>query len=1061
MKRVGISNKLFRRILVPAMALVLAVDIGATCAVNYFAPSIDMVFGGAQSKMVNPEGSEGWLLDYYDRANEGTPAEAKAVSLKVAKQIGDEGIILLKNKNNALPLNADANVTVFGHSSVEPVYGGSGSGDTDLGVDTVTPRAAFENTFPNLNKIVYNKSQELLDTGKYVRGLVPLGTMDETSCRIGEFPVEDYGDALNSVANYKDAGIIIISRVAGEGNDLPQDMEPYGGKSGEHMLELNSTEKELLQYAKENCDKVIVVINATTTMELGTLELDDQIDAIVYMGFPGEMGFASLTDILVGNVNPSGRTVDTFAADFTLDPTYQNMQNFAYTSENMVGHSVGRRGPANGEYLEYEEGIYVGYRYYETAASIFGDDWYNDWKNHVDDKNYVASGTGVVYPFGYGLSYTDFDQKIVHSSVSGDKVQLTVSVTNTGNVAGKDVIQVYYSAPYYDGGIEKAVWNLVAFDKTDLLEPGQSKNYTIEFNVEDMASYDYKDEKCYVLDAGEYTIRLMKNAHEQYDCFTYDLNSPIIYNENNPRQSEVDAQSLMNPDGTLENYPAKGSDSEFIAATNHFDALNWHMSSDDVTNLSRSDFAGTFPTRPSAERSASDEFAALYDPFDYNTDPKLGNVEGSLIYHETAPVQGKENGIVLSQLRGKNFYDPMWEDFLNQITYDANTLKVVAGANYQTQEIDYLGKPATADHDGPVGLTGSYGTDQVFEATAWCSVPVLAATFNTDLAYSMGESIGREMLVNNTSGWYGPAMNNHRSPFSGRNYEYYSEDPVLAGEMAAREVSGGADMGAYAELKHFALNDEEVNRNQQCSVWVTEQALREIYLKPFEICVKKAVCSVNYIADEQGTVATTQQRATRGIMTTHFCIGADHTSESYELLTLVLRNEWGFTGFTETDMYDGINADKRIRAGGDISMVGSAEVPQTDYQSPTAQWAFRRAIHEICYTIVNSNAFNNIAPGAIIEKSMRPWYIWVYVVNGVVIALELAAVVWIVLRKKEEVAHPEKFAGTPEGDAILAQLPADPNRKKRIVIILIAIGVVILVVAYFGGAALLKWLDQM
>ena len=1064
MQKVKMSNRKFRCILLPVMALLLVLAIIANLAISYYAASLDMLFGGAQSYVINPSGTETWMLDYYNEAAIGTPQDAKAMSLEVAKQIGDEGIVLLKNQDSALPLDISSRVTVFGHSSVDPVWGGSGSGGTTLGEETVTPRDAFSSVFQNLNVTVYDKSQELLDSGNYVRGAIPLGTLDENSCRIGEFPVEAYGDALDSVADYSDAGILIISRVAGEGNDLVKDMEPYGGNAGEHMLELNDDEKALIQYMKENCDKVIIVINAATMMELGILEQDEGIDAVLQMGFPGEVGFASLADILVGNVNPSGRTADTLYADFTLDPTYQNMDNFFYTSENMVGHTVGRRGPANGEYLEYEEGIYVGYRYYETAASIFGEEWYTDWRNHVDEDAYTVSGTGVVYPFGYGLSYTTFEQKIVASRVENGQVEMVVQVTNTGDVAGKDVVQVYYTAPYYEGGIEKAYVNLVSFVKTNLLQPGASENYNISFLVEDMASYDWQDEQCYVLDAGEYVIRLMKNAHEEYESFTYNLPERIVYDESNPRQSEVNAQSYVNEDGTLEEYPAKSlsdASATYEAATNRFTDLNWHMSSGEVTNLSRTDFEGTFPTRPPAERAASDEYAALYDPFDYETDPELGNVPSSLVYRETAPAQGEDNGISLIDLRGKSFYDPLWEDFLDQIVYDTDTLKVVAGANYQTQEIDYLGKPATIDHDGPVGFTGSYGTGQVVVACTWCSTTVLASTFNQELAYGMGLSIAREMATQETSGWYGPAMNMHRSPFGGRNYEYYSEDPLLSGVIATGEIEGAASQGVYAELKHFVLNDEEVNRNNQCSVWVTEQALREIYLKPFEICVKTAWCETPYISDDQGTLSTAVQRATRGIMTSHFQIGADHDSESYELLTEVLRNEWGFTGFVETDMMDGINADKRIRAGGCISMIGTAMPNQEDLTSPTAQWAFRRAIHEICYTQVNSRAVTGMAPGAQIEHGMRPWMPWVIAADMGVALLLVLGVVWIVLRQRAQTVHPEKFAGTPEGDAIKAQIPADPRKRRTQIIVACVVIAVVVIAAIFGINALLGWLDQL
>lgn len=553
----------------------------------------------------------------------------------------------------------------------------------------------------------------------------------------------------------------------------------------------------------------------------------------------------------------------------------------------------------------------------------------------------------------------------------------------------------------------------------------------------------------------------MKNAHEVIDSFTYTQDARIVFDEKNPRQSETDAQSVMNADGSLEAVPAKSlseEGAEYLAATNQLDKLNDYMASEEVTNMSRADLEGTFPTEPPEERQASDEFAAQYDQFDYLTDEELGNVESSKIYQEDAPVQGQDNGLVLSDMRGLNYYDPKWEEFLDQIVYDEDTLKITAGGNYVTAATEYLGVPATSSHDGPVGLTGVYATGQTVDACSWCSTTLLAATYNVDLAYDMGAAVGEEALAIDSAGWFAPGINIHRSPFSGHNFEYYSEDPLVSGKMAAKCVSGAGDKGVSAFIKHFALNDEEVNRYVQNSVWATEQTIREIYLRGFEICVKEAVCTVNYVIDDKGTIGSTTQRAAKALMTTHYRIGTDHSTECYPTLTNILRDEWGFTGMTITDMMDGVNYDRRLRAGLDVSMDARSVSSFEDTESPTAQWAIRKSIHNICYTIANSSAMNHMAPGATVSQATPGWKTGLTAVNIVIVILLILSVFWIVWRTKDAKRNPERYAGTPEGNAMKVQYRASAayKREKRIKRILLL--VILAIILILGIRPLLNWL---
>lgn len=999
-----INTKKMILISAPILTILLGVTVTVTCLMNYYAPTMDMYFGRGDKKLIAAEGTDTWDTDYYGVKKEAS--KTKLNSEEVAKKISNEGIVLLKNKDQALPLNSQERITPLGRSFVDPIYGGNGSGNVDVSQNyIVTAEEALKDSFGSrLNTAMVDHLNKVLATNEYRRGSIG---MSSSTYQIGEFPISEYTGMESGVANYQDVGLVFIARGGGEGGDLTRDMSKSGGNIGEHQLELDDNEKALLSYSKEHFKKTVVILNLSTTMELGQMAEDDDIDAILWIASPGAVGFSSLAKILDGSVNPSGRTIDTFAADFKEDPTWQNFGDYRYTNVSADGY--GGSSTPGGTYVEYEEGIYVGYKYYETAYALYGNNFYEQWKQSAT-KN---EGTGVVYPFGYGLSYTSFDQKITNVSESDNDVTFDVEVENTGKVAGKDAVEIYYT-PAYDKsmGVEKAAINLIDFGKTSEIAPGKKESLSFVIHKEDMASYDYKENKCYVLNHGTYDIKLMKNAHEAYkdQDIAVQIDKDIIYNQDHPRQSDIDAQSYMYSDGTYGNkqVPAQSlSDpsSKFVAATNQFDDVSQYVDeSSDMTSLSRQDFKNTFPTAGASKKEAPESVIKDFEDFDVDSDATYGNTSTSVVYHKEKPVIAADNGLSLIDMRGLNYYDSTWDSFLDQLTYSDEELKVTIGANYQTLKIDSLGKPATDDHDGPQGLTGTYGTGNKIDAFAWCSEPLIASTFNKDLAREMGSAVGQEALSLNISGWYGPAMNIHRSPFSGRNFEYYSEDPLISGKIGAQVIGGAGDSGLYAYVKHFAMNDQETNRLRNICVWANEQTIRETYLKPFEIAVKEARCHIDYIADDKGTISTTTMRAATAVMSSFNRIGSKMTCQSYALLTNVLRNEWGFKGTVVTDMMGGLNYDLKLRAGNDLNMDGKGNLSIKDKTSATALYAFRRAIKNVCYTVVNSNAMVGTAPGTVIMYEMSPWKVDLIIGNVIaytVIALGVGINTFYIIREKK------------------------------------------------------------
>ena len=827
---------------------------------------------------------------YFGLFNELMTPNAEAVaereaSRAITQEVESEAIVLLEN-DGALPLGTGAKVNVFGVGSEQFIYGGTGSG------------AADESTNVNLIQGLTNAGLEVNeDLVSFYEENAPeaidMGLVG-TDWNLYELAQSDYPESLlSSAKDFSDTAIVVISRRGGEGYDLPQKMADYQGSEPDRSyLELTPNEEDLIAMAKDSYDKVIVIVNAANAMELGFLE--DGIDAALWVGTPGSTGANAIGDVLAGTVNPSGRLVDTYPYEVESAPSYYAVGNFDYTNVSYGNAGLGGSSEVGDElayhFVEYIEGIYVGYRYYETAAA----------------DGFIDYDATVQYPFGYGQSYTTFDKKIESMSDTDTTVTVSVKVTNTGDVAGKDVAQIYVHAPYTEGGIEKAEVVLAGFAKTRLLEPGESQTLEISFEKEDIASYDYSGIKAeggaYVLEAGTYEVRLQDNSHDKLDSKTFKVDKDVIYNDAN--------------DGKRE--------SDLVTATNLFDDVSF---GDDLTYVSRADWAGTMPTERRAEQvEATDEQIAII------TDDSVENPD-------VEDVVFANHGLKLSDMAGLDYDDPKWDELLEQISVDEMVFLVQTGG-WMNGEVASVGKGHIIDSDGPNGTNLILGQ---IAGTQYTGQSMLGATWNVELVYRMGEVFGAEAHALGVGGIYAPACNIHRSPFAGRNYEYVSEDGFLSGAIVEAEVRGIQSQNVMTYLKHFALNDQETNRdNGGLVTWANEQAIREIYLKPFEMGVKLG--------------------GTYGIMSSFNRIGAVPAAENYALLTSVLRDEWGFEGCVVTDCVMATNTqdfDRSLRAGNDLELSYGALLGGVDESTTKTNYGhhvLRNATKNILYATVNSGA---------------------------------------------------------------------------------------------------------
>ena len=853
--------------------------------------------------------------------------ENVASATQLCEDIADEGIVLLDN-DGTLPMAKNSKLNVFGWASTNPCYGGTGSGALSDAYPTVTLLEGLTNAGFELNT-------ELSDFYTSYRADRPVVGMFSQDWTLPEPEAAQYTDEMmNNAKAFSDTAMVVITRVGGEGADLPTDVSQVtydAGHSyndfepGEHYLQLSKTEEDMVKLVCKNFDKVVVVYNGANAMELGWVKDYSQIKSVIWCAGTGQSGFNALGSILCGDVNPSGRTIDTFVYDLTQTPTANNFGNFNYTNmDEFKANSFGADTiPA---FVNYVEGIYVGYKFYETAAA----------------EGLIDYDKTVVYPFGRGLSYTTFTQTLNSVTEADGTITVDVTVTNTGSASGKEVVEVYYNPPYTNGGIEKASANLIGFAKTSELAPGASENVTVTFKAEDMASYDTYGKGCYVLEKGDYVISINADSHTVLDSKVYNVASDIVYDASNKRESDVEV------------------------ADNKFD-----FAEGNVTYLSRADGFANYAEATAAP--ADFELPAQAKATFYNN--SNWNPEDFNNADDVAPTTGAKNGLKLKDMVGVDYNDAQWDAFLDQLTVsDMDSLIALGG--FQSVAVSSIGKVQAIDCDGPASINNNF-TKQ--GSIGFPSAVMIAATWNTDLAHDFGTSIGKMADDMNVSGWYAPAMNIHRSAFAGRNFEYYSEDGVLSGIMAANAIMGSQEQGVYAFMKHFALNDQETNRTSMLCTWSTEQAVREIYLKPFEKCIKDADC--------------------HAVMSAFNYIGTTYAGSCPELLIDVLRGEWGFVGMVLTDYY-GVygyqDADRLIRNGGDFCLVNyDTETNHlTDTTSATALVSARQACKNILYTVANSRAYyeENLNPG-------MPGWEKLMIGVDVVLFAGLAAVELLVVKK--------------------------------------------------------------
>ena len=868
-----------------AIAMVLAVVV-----------CVNMICFGPMSTLIGLATGNGTLSD-----------ETNEEAAEVAEEIMEDGIVLLKNES-LLPLNETKKLNIFGWESINPAYGGAGSGGINDLYDIVSLNQGLENAGFSIN-------QELVDFYNNYGADNPEMSIQKQSWTLPEPPVDTYSDELiKSAKEYSDVAVVVLSRKAGEGhNDIPMDVRKaaYDNNSdeyddfpeGEHYLQLSQTERDMVDMVCSNFDNVIVVYNGANQFELGFADEYPQIKSVVWCPGTGNVGFNALGKVFSGEVNPSGKTPDTFIYDMTTAPWWNNAEKTEYTNladlavEGMNAGTAQVYAPA---FTNYVEGIYVGYKYYETAAQEGAIDY---------DKT-------IQYPFGYGLSYTEFEQKMGELEEKDGQISVDVEVTNTGDVAGKDVVEVYYNPPYTNGGIEKSSANLIEFAKTDLLQPGESQTVTVTFSIEDMASYDENHAKAYVLEKGDYAISINSDSHTVLDQKTYTADKDVVYKGENKRASDD------------------------TAATNVFEDAKG-----DVTYLSRADHFANYE-----EATAAPASAELGEPYvsEYHLNSNFDKTT-YLNDEDVMPTTGADNGLTLADMRDADYDDPRWEKLLDQLTVD-EMANMIAMAGYQTAAMDSVGKVATLDFDGPAAINNN------FTGVGSIGFPievVVASTWNKELAQAWGECMGKISQEMGAEGWYAPGMNTHRTAFGARNYEYFSEDGVLAGNMGAKAVEGARKYGVYSYIKHFALYEGNA---KMVSVWSNEQAIREIYLKPFEISVK--------------------QGGANAVMVSWSFLGDKWTGESSNLMNTVLRDEWGFRGMALTDFFRNnghgfMNADAALANGVDamLSTFNGEENNVANPQHPTAVLQMRNACKNVMYTVVSSWAYD----GEHEETGMENW----------------------------------------------------------------------------------------
>ena len=916
---------------------------------------VNLICTGPMSTMLDLVSGEGSISE-----------ETSAEATELVNEITADGVVLAKDEDGILPVASGSKLNVFGWASTNPCYGGTGSG----ALNTAYP---VTDLLTGLHDAGIETNEELSKFYTDYKADRPSVGMVAQDWTLPEPNVSLYTDEMMENAKaFSDTAMVVITRVGGEGADLPTDMasvvdgswirrvaQAYGSErgtayyngtyddslnegndwdKGDHFLQLSNREEDLLDLVTANFDNVILVYNGANAFQMDFLKDYPQIKGVLLCPGTGQSGFEGFGKVVSGEVNPSGRTVDTYVSNLKNAPWWNNFGDFKYTNTEELNSDSSFFDPegTTPSFVNYVEGIYVGYKFYETAA----------------DEGLINYDDEVVFPFGYGLSYTSFTKEMSGITNDGTSLNFTVTVTNTGSVAGKDVVEIYSDPPYTNGGIEKSTANLLDFAKTSELAPGESQTIEFSIPVEDLASYDYQTNGCYVLEAGDYVISANDDSHNVADSQTYTVASDIVYNESNKRGSDA------------------------VAATNEFD-----FAEGEITYMSRADGFANYAeaTAAPATYEMTDEQKAAFDNAHTYTEAGYQNDDDANAADITT---GAKNGLKLVDLRGVDYNDAKWDQLLDQMTID-EMQQTIGFGGYQTAAVSSIEKVRTNDCDGPASINNNFtGVGSV----GFPAATLIGMTWDKELAYAFGDSIGEMANEMDTSGWYGPAMNIHRTAFAGRNFEYYSEDGVLSGRMASNAILGAQEHGVYAYMKHFALNDQEGNRTSMAATWSNEQAIREIYLKPFEISVKDADC--------------------HAVMSSFNYIGTRWAGGCKELLKNVLRGEWGFVGFVETDyfgVYGYMTADQGVRNGSDLMLCTTGN----DFNTVTvltnsSKQALREASKNILYTVVNSRAYaaENLNPG------MAKWEIIMIgadvLVALLIVALEIKTFKSYKKRKEEE-----------------------------------------------------------
>jgi len=1005
-----------------AVLLVFTVTLNAL-ALTKFDNIFEKFFGKSPASLAGD--TMGADVDYV-KSDFNSPSELYAYEESKVAEIAQEGIVLLEN-DGLLPLDKGTTLSIFSHSSVDLVSGGSGSGSGSFEL-TKNLKEGLEGAGLKVNDKLwdfYSKGEG----SSYKRGTGVINYGADLDWSINECPLNVITKDAAVVDSFDNTvAMFVISRTGGEGGDEARDMEAFGGKSGQHYLEPDETELEIIKYLNDNFEDVIILVNCNNAIELGWVEQFENISAVVNFPGAGRNGTYGLGYVLTGmdekgnEISPSGHLVDTFVYDNFSSPAMQNMGDFVYTGSNFY-------------YVNYAEGIYVGYKYYETR--------YEDMVTGTQNVGAYDYAQTVTYPFGYGLSYTNFewsDYQITEADADGN-ITASVKVKNTGSRAGKDVVQVYVQAPYTAGGVEKASVNLVGFAKSSLLAAGAEETVEVKLNLKDFTSYDVKanDGKGgYILDAGNYYIAAAGNAHEA-------INSILSY-----RQANGDASVQLDKMVEAEADSSKVADAKSMVGVHvqkEYDATTYNVISEgfatvenqfhdadlaDAPYLSRSNWSvmennglryGTASDVPSRAEvngkqfahDLSDELKAVLESYD-SLNPEEGKATDKVTF-------GADSDLDLIDLRGLAYDDPLWEELLDKMDMD-EVSKVIDESGYCTPAMESINKPKVTDLDGPAGLNdiiahGSMPIGDDLRAMTWPTQYMLACTWNVELAEEMGRGIAEDGLYSKCVGWYGPGMNIHRTPFAGRNFEYYSEDAFISGVLGKAEVNGAAQKGMYAFIKHFALNDQETHRDEWgIATFAQEQAIREIYLKPFEMTIVDNTVEINYneaVKNSLGMTTgyemkTTTMPAATALMTSFNRIGGTWAGGHYNLIQKVLRDEWGFNGFVLTDYEVGqgkggyMDTLQALAAGGDAKLktVGMDALFGFDLSKEKAYQGYGRdAAHHILYTVVNSAGMNGYVHG--VEYNNGFAYYKIILIVWDVIALGL--ILWmgaIILKGKKQ-----------------------------------------------------------